>query len=172
MVSHTFPGIAPIVLSTETFDARLQRALDSKGYTNGFQVLSPTVAANFVVSRLRNPTGSGKNVVVNGAYVSSSVSQRFDFDAPVTPARAALTINTVAQAKRVGAPASIATPGSDNTITVNPVVNPAPSVRLLANQLLYLQLGEILTPNSSMDAVFTGGVTTDLDSFFWDWHEE
>ena len=171
MVSHTFPGIAPIVIGTRTNDARLDKFANQQGWTGGFQSLSPNAATNFVIIRLRNPSASGKTLYVVGVYYSSTVAQRVDVDTPVTPARASFG-GEQRNPHFPGQAAGVGNCSISNAQAANPVTNPNPSEQLGASNPVYRALDHVLNANSSIDLAFTNGVTTDKDTGFFEWYEE
>src|SRR5712692_3568921 len=88
---HTFPGIAPIVISTRTFDAFLQKIFEGKAYQTGIQTTSPAINGQFVGIRITNPVGSGVNVFIVKVRARCSAISRFEIGKPITPLEAALT---------------------------------------------------------------------------------
>jgi len=171
MVSRTFPGIAPIVIGTRTNDARLDKFGNQQGYTGGFQQLSPAAATNLVGARLLNPALSGKKLYVVGIYLSSTVAQRVDVDTPVTPARTDLGGNQT-NPHFAGQAAGVGKTNVSNASGIPAPTNPNPSFQVGVNNPIYQALDHVLPQNSSLDFVFTNGVTTDKDTGFLEWYEE
>ncbi len=168
---HTFPGIAPVTISTEDLFARLQKFVEGKGYEYGIQTISPSAAGNFVNVRLRNPTGSGKTAKVTRVWVVSNIAARFEYDVPEVDSGANLATLFAIDPKRQGQAAGVVVASHQNSTPGNGVGNPHP-IGLAVNVPVEVLLGQILPANSQLDMVFSNTAATTNYSFLVEWYEE
>ncbi len=171
MVTRNSPGPAPVVFQTVDFEQRLDKFLADKGYMYGDSGNAPAVATQRVRYRIRNPSGSGKNVVLVRAVARSNVNQIVGYTTPVSPALAVLASALTTGLKRVGQPASIASATFTNAQVAGITVDGG-EFFLQANVLAVELLGIVLEPNSSVDFEFSATAITDLDDLWLEGYEE
>ncbi len=154
MVSHTFPGIAPIVISTRTFDSFLQKVFEGKAYQTGIQNTSPAVGGQFIGIRVTNPVGSGVNLYIVKVRARCTGASRFEISKPVTPLEAALATPLSVDVKIPGQAAAKGVATQAANLVGQVVAFPEQQIGLQANQSTETLLGIVLTPNSSLDLQF------------------
>src|SRR3989442_8018598 len=151
MVSHTFPGIAPLVVSTLQFDQALDKFNAGKGNRTGEFGVSPAVGGQFVRVRVRQDQPNNPKVIrVLRLLVSSTVATRLRVDKPVTPSLGAIGSGFGYDPVKAGQTASVEIVSRANN-QVSGLANTAINLRVPANQVQEVRLGSVLPPNSSMD---------------------
>jgi len=172
MVSHTFPGIAPIVISTRTFDSFLQKIFEGKAYQTGIQNTSPAVGGQFVGIRVTNPLASTVNLYIVKVRARCTAASRFEIGKPISPLEAALATALSVDSKLTGQGAGQGVASQAANLVGQPVGFPEQQIGLQPNQSTETLLGIILKPNSSLDLQFSDTVATDVMSYTIEWYEE
>ncbi len=172
MVSHTFPGIAPVVISTRTFDSFLQKIADGKAYQTGIQTVSPAVGGQFVGIRVTNPVGSGVNLYIVRVRARDTNPGRFEIGKPISPLEAALTTVLSVDPKLTGQAAAKGIATQQNNLVGQVVTFPEQQIGLQANQSTETLLGIVLTPNSTLDLQYSDTTAASVMSHTIEWYEE
>lgn len=170
MVSHTFPGIAPLTLATETFDARLNRAIAGQAWKGSIPPLAPSVANNLVQIVLTNPNGSGVTVKVTKLSSNTETINRLNIGRPVTPVIAARVTAVTPRNRLGGGAAAAAVMTYDNSTAVS-IANGDDNVQTGVNSLYETLLGIVLPAAYSVPIVYLDAATTDIVHTALEWEE-
>ncbi len=171
MVSHTFPGIAPLVISTKTFDARFDKFVNSEGYSVHATAAAIGVANDYILVQIRNPLANTKTLYVEKCTFTVDVATIWRVAAPVTPVSVSTGTAATPQPKKAGQAASVALVDYIDTAAAPAEPNLAGG-RLVANQPLEVLLGIVLPPNSSVQMGAQMPATTQKYNFTPEWYEE
>jgi hypothetical protein len=172
MVSHTFPGVAPLVISTDSFDQRLDKAEGGTLYTAGVNQVSPSAANNLVRTKLSNPTGSGVTMRIVKLRLGTATANRIIQGPPVTPATADLTNSVAAVNKQQAGAAGKGKFSYDLTQTASSITTPIDQFRTLAGQTYEFLMGIILPANTEFFITSLDVATTDIMDIFLEWTEK
>jgi hypothetical protein len=173
MVSHTFPGIAPVVVSTKGFDSRLDKYASGEGYSYFERNLGVAVANDALKFMLRNPSTNTKTFYLEKVLFRNTVATRVQVEAPVSPAAAAFSTDVTASivVKKAGGAASVAQVSRVDTAS-DFGTSGAWYGDLVALQVLIEFLGIVLPPNSSVVFGIKVPNTTDVPIVVPEWYEE
>lgn len=173
MVSHTFPGIAPVVISTKTFDGRLDKFTSGEGYSYFERNLSVATAGDALKFMLKNPSTNTKTLYFTRCSFYNTVAARVQVEPPVSPAAATFStdISSSIQPRKAGGPASVASLSRVDT-AVDFGTSGLWYANILASTFQDALLGVILPPNSSVVFGIKVPNTTDTPIVVPEWYEE
>lgn len=171
MVSHTFPGIAPVVISTKSFDQRFDKFSSSEGYSVARDDAAIGVANDYIILRIRNLPAAAKTLFIEKVLFSVDVATVYKISQPVTPGATGTGTVATPQVKKAGQAASIATVNYIDT-AIAPALPNLYAGRLVANQLQEIFLGVVLPADSSIDMGAQMPATTQKYQIAAEWYEE
>ena len=172
MVSHTFPGIAPVVVSTDTFDSRLDKAEGGTLFSGGVNQVAPSATNNLIRTKLSNPAGSGVSMRIQKVRLGTATVNRIIMGPPVTPATANLANAPAAVNKLQGGAAAKGAFSYDLTQATSGITTPIDQWRTEAGKTYEFLVGVVLPANSELFVTFLDTATTDIADIFLEWSEK
>ncbi len=168
---HTFPGVAPIVVSTTYFDQYLDKVRNGQAFSMEGDEFGVAVANDFQKLQLKNPTGSGKNLVLVRAIFANLTATKWFVEPIVSPADATVGNQRTPQPRKFGQAAAVGLTGYNDTAIV-PARSTLAAGRIAANERREVNLGVVLIPNSSILLSLQVPNITDVNLVGADWYEE